>query len=406
LGVSVIDFNTIGPGAPPPPPPPDEDPGLEEVLDTPPPGWAQPRGPKKPPPPPPEPLLVDVNALKLTEPTFLVEDAIETPCTGMVFGASGSGKSFFILDIALHCAAGIPWLGKTVKEGPVIYICGEGRHAVPRRVAAWKKVHGEIPNGRFLMSQRRVQFDPDTINDMLCEINKLAALSELPVLIVIDTMTRSLPGDADENSAKDTMAFIDMCDRLQQQYNCAVIIIHHTGHAEGSKNRARGSSAIKGAMDLEIFLDAGRGVIEWMKTKDSEPHLPIKYELVKMAYGDGPRDNSCIVKYDVKYDPTTENMTKPAKTGAQTLSTLCHKLGTVQIPEDTWRDEFYAEYGGVQAAKKKAFQRAKTDLERIKYIQVRGDVIHVKSVELAGDSIEQAMFGHLLGNNGNNRNDN
>ena len=393
----TIDFNKTDA---PPLLPPDEDPHLEDVLDTPPPVWAQPKGPpRQPPKGPAEPMLVDVNELKLIEPTFLVADAIETPSTGMVFGASGSGKSFFILDIALHCAAGIPWLGKTVKEGPVIYLCGEGRHAVPRRVAAWKSVHGPVPNGRFLMSNRRVQFDPDTILEMLCEINKLAALSELPVLIVIDTMARALPGDCDENSAKDTMAFVDMCDRLQTQYNCAVIIIHHTGHAEDTKKRARGSSALKGAMDLEILLDAGKGVIEWMKTKDSEPHLPIKYELVKTSYGDGPRDNSCVVKYDVKYDPTTENMTKPAKIGAQTLSVLCHKLGTTQIPEDTWREEFYAEYGGAQGARKKAFQRAKDDLEKIKYIQIRGETIHVKSVELAGDSIEQAMFGHLLNGN-------
>jgi len=235
---------------------------------------------------------------------------------------------------------------------------------------------------------------------MLCEINKLAAMGEMPVLIVIDTMARALPGDCDENSAKDTMAFVDMCDRLQSQYNCAVIIIHHTGHAEGANKRARGSSALKGAMDLEILLDADKGVIEWMKTKDSEPHLPIKYELVKTSYGEGPRDNSCVLKYDVRYDPTTENMTKPAKIGAQTLATLCHKIGTTQIPEDAWREEFYATYDGAPKGKRMAFNRAKTDLERIKYIQIRGEVIHVKSVELAGDTIEQAMFGHLL--NGNN----
>ena len=343
-----------------------------------------------------EPLLVDVNLLSLIEPAFLVQDAIETPCTGMVFGASGSGKSFFILDIALHCATGVPWLGKAVKEGPVIYICGEGRHAVPRRVAAWKSVYGAIPNGRFLMSQRRVQFDNDTILEMLCEINGLAAMGELPVLIVIDTMARSLPGDADENSAKDTMAFIDMCDRLQTQYNCAVIIVHHTGHAEGAGKRARGSSALKGAMDLEILLDAGRGVIEWTKTKDSEPHLPVKYELVKTSYGKGPRDNSCIVKYDVAFDPTIDNMTKPAKIGAETLATLCHKLGTVAVTEDTWREEFYAIYDGAPKGKRMAFNRAKTDLERIKYIQIRGETVHVKSVELQGDAIEQAMFGKLL----------
>jgi hypothetical protein len=93
-------------------------------------------------------------------------------------------------------------------------------------------------------------------------------------------------------------------------------------------------------------------------------------------------------------------MTKPAKVGAQTLSLLCHKLGTTQIPEDTFREEFYAEYGGSnQTTKRSAFNRAKIDLERIKYIQIRGEIVHVKSVEAQGDSIEQMMFGHLLNGN-------
>jgi len=350
-----------------------------------------------------ESMLVDVNKLDLSEPDFLIEDAIETPSTGMVFGASGAGKSFFTLDLSLCCASGVPWLGKTVKEGPVIYLCGEGRHAVPRRVAAWRTKYGAIPDGRFLMSRRRIQFDPDSICEMVGEINALAANAVgPPVMIVIDTMARALPGDCDENSAKDTMAFVDMCDRLQSQYNCVVMIVHHTGHSEAANKRARGSSALKGAMDFEILIDKDRGVIEWTKTKDSEPHLPIKYELVKTVYGDGKRDNSCILKYDVAYDPTTEQMTKPAKTGAKALGVLCHKLGTTVITEDTWRDEFYEDHGGTPAAKRQAFKRAKHDLEALQYIEIRGRSIHVTAGNIHGDTIEQAMFGHLLNKRGEN----
>jgi hypothetical protein len=346
-----------------------------------------------------DPMLVDINKVDLTPPNFLIEDAIESPCTGMIFGASGSGKSFFVLDLALCCATGIPWLGKTVKEGPVVLICGEGRHGIPRRVAAWKSIHGAIPDGRFMMSQRRVEFDPETVLEMVCEINGLAAKSEPPVLIVVDTMARSLPGEADENSSRDIMNFLEICDKIQRQYNCVVLLVHHTGHAEASKNRARGSSAIKGALDLEILIDQGRGVIEWTKQKDSECHLPLKYELVKTSYGEGPRDNSCIVKYDVKYDPTTENMTKPAKIGAETLATLCHKLGTTIIPMDVWKEEFFVEYGGPPASRRMPFKRAKDDLEKIHYIEIRGEMVHVKKVKIDDDAIEKAMFGGLLGMN-------
>ena len=222
-------------------------------------------------------------------------------------------------------------------------------------------------------------------------------------MIVVDTMARSLPGDADENSARDVGAFTDACDFLQQQYNCVVMIVHHTGHAEDARRRARGSSALKGAMDFEILLDNDKGIIEWTKTKDAEPHLPIKYELSKTVYGNGPRENSCVMKYDVKYDPTTESMTKAAKVGAKTLAILCHKLGTTAIPMEVWREEFYAEYKGSPASKRMPFKRAKDDLEGIRYIEIRGDMVCVKSETIHEDSIEKAMFGHLIGNNNNNK---
>ena len=347
-----------------------------------------------------DPIFIDINKVDLIPPTFLVDDAIETPCTGMVFGASGSGKSFFVLDIGLCCAAGIPWIGKKTREGLVILIVGEGRHGIPRRVAAWKAKNGSIPDNRFMMSQCRVEFNTETILKMVGEINSLVEKGgQPPVLIIIDTLARSLPMDADENSSRDVMAFVDACDYLQQQYNCVVMIVHHTGHSEDAKRRARGSSALKGAMDLEILLNNDRGVIEWVKTKDSEPHLPIKYELVKTSYGDGPRDNSCVMKYDVAYDPTTEQMTKPAKIGVQILSTLCHKLGTTRITNEVFRDEFQAEYGGTAAVKRQAFKRAKDDLEKVKYIRIRGEDIHVLSPTIQGDSVEEAMFGHLLTKN-------
>lgn len=350
--------------------------------------------------PPKDPLLVDINAVALTEPEYLIDGAIETPCTGMVFGASGSGKSFFVLDTSLHIASGRPWLGKAVKEGVVIYLCGEGRHAVPRRVAAWKHVNGDIPGGRFLMSKRRVEFDEQSIRDMVAEIDGLALAAGAPVLVVIDTMARSLPGDADENSAKDVRGFIDACDYIQQRYSCVVLIVHHTGHAEDAKRRARGSSALKGAMDLEILLDNDKGTIEWTKTKDAEPHLPIKYELEKVQYGDGAKANSCVVKYDVTYDSAIDKATKPVKEGVEVLTSLCHKMGTTRIPESLWREEFFEAHGGASAAKRQAFKRAKDGLEKIGRIEILGDTIRViHSRPNSDQSIEQAMFGHLLDKN-------
>lgn len=248
-------------------------------------------------------VFVDIKTIACIEPQFLVEDVVETPCTGMVFGPSGGGKSFFVLDMIFHIACGKKWLGKPVKQGPVFYVCGEGRHAIPRRLKAWEKHHGEqLPYNSFLMSSARVDFSPESVRDMVIEIDHLGDVTGHPAIIVIDTMARALPGDADENSSKDVGSFIDECDRLQTKYNCVVLIVHHTGHADSASKRARGSSAIKGAMDVEILISKER-TIEWTKTKDMEPHPPIKFELLPVQYGEGKREHSCVLKYDMEWNP-------------------------------------------------------------------------------------------------------
>ncbi|MBV5338162.1 MAG: AAA family ATPase [Deltaproteobacteria bacterium] len=250
-------------------------------------------------------VFVDIKTLQLIEPQFLVEDVIETPCTGMVFGPSGGGKSFFVLDMIFHIACGKKWLGKQVKQGSVFYVCGEGRHAIPRRLKAWETHHKTtVPYGRFMMSAARIDFSPESVRDMVIEIDHMLEQTGPPEIIVIDTMARALPGDADENSSKDVGSFIDECDRLQTKYNCVVLIVHHTGHSDTASKRARGSSAIKGAMDVEMLITKDR-TIEWTKTKDMEPHPPIKFELQPVKYGEGKRDASCVLTYDLEFNPKT-----------------------------------------------------------------------------------------------------
>ena len=59
-------------------------------------------------------------------------------------------------------------------------------------------------------------------------------------------------GDLDENSDKDMGELIRTADKLKDDYQCAVMLVHHTGHA--NLDRARGSTAFKGALDTEIIV--------------------------------------------------------------------------------------------------------------------------------------------------------
>jgi len=288
-------------------------------------------------------VFVDIKTLQLTEPQFLIEDIIETPCTGMVFGPSGSGKSFFVLDMGFHIACGKKWLGKQAQQGAVFYVCGEGRHAIPRRMKAWETYHKtEIPYGRFLMSSVRMDFSPESVRDMTIEIDHMSEQTGPPAIIIVDTMARALPGDADENSSKDVGAFIDECDRLQSKYNCVVLIVHHTGHADSASKRARGSSAIKGAMDVEMLVTKDR-TVEWTKTKDMEPHVPVKFELHPIQYGEGKRDGSCVLKYDLEFNPkTARSETAYRKAARKALAEAIEAEGIGKCMSDTWVNCFAA----------------------------------------------------------------
>ncbi|MBK9442974.1 MAG: AAA family ATPase [Comamonadaceae bacterium] len=53
---------------------------------------------------------------------FLIDEMIETDCVAMVFGASGSGKSFLAIDWSCSVATGTPWLDRDVKQGSVFYL--------------------------------------------------------------------------------------------------------------------------------------------------------------------------------------------------------------------------------------------------------------------------------------------
>jgi len=59
-----------------------------------------------------------------------------------------------------------------------------------------------------------------------------------------------------------------------REFNCTVILVHHTGVSADAQKRARGSSAWKGALDIEINIEPGKkgepSKLHQVKSKDSE----------------------------------------------------------------------------------------------------------------------------------------
>jgi hypothetical protein len=109
----------------------------------------------------------------------------------------------------------------------------------------------------------------------------IRALKVLPRVIIVDTLHRFLRGD--ENSAQDAKTMLDACARLMAEFACSVVLVHHTGVSDEAQHRARGSSAWRGALDIEISVvpPKGDGPIEIVqrKSKDAELAKPMHVEL-------------------------------------------------------------------------------------------------------------------------------
>jgi len=196
----------------------------------------------------------------------------------MVHGPSGGGKTFLVLDMVLSVASkgAVPdWFGNKVRHGTVVYLAGEGHHGLRGRVAAWKQHKGVSGLDMWLS---RHGLDLNTPQGYQKTVDAVRALPNPPEIIVVDTLHRFLDGD--ENSASDAKSMLDACGAMIHEFDCSVVLVHHTGVNAEAQHRARGSSAWRGALDIEISVVPG-DIIEIVqrKSKDAEEAKPVFAEL-------------------------------------------------------------------------------------------------------------------------------
>jgi phage/plasmid primase-like uncharacterized protein len=234
---------------------------------------------------------------------WLVKHWLQEEALIMVHGPSGGGKTFAVLDWCLHMAAGLPdWHGHKVKQGPVVYLAGEGHHGLRSRIAAWKQ-HHNVQNLDMWLS--KAGCDLNTPEGYLRVVEAIRALPKKPSAITVDTLHRFLAGD--ENSAQDAKTMIDACANLMREFQCSVVLVHHTGVSEEAQHRARGSSAWKGALEIEISIIPRKGdkpmQIVQRKSKDAEEAQPlwVKLEIVPIngwLDEDGEQVKSAVLALD------------------------------------------------------------------------------------------------------------
>lgn len=134
-----------------------------------------------------------------------VEGLLASSSLVVVYGAPGSGKTFWVLDLCLHVAAGRLWRGRAVERGAVILLALEGGSGVRNRIAAARaRMHLPYTTPLVLVQcpVDRCRAEAD-VAKVVATVRLIAARLDVPVrMLVVDTLAGALAG-GNENAPED-----------------------------------------------------------------------------------------------------------------------------------------------------------------------------------------------------------
>ena len=250
----------------------------------------------------------------------------------VVYGAPGSSKSFFALDMVAHVARGLPWRGHRVRQSKVAYVAAEGVAGFGSRLAAYSKGHDvsldDVPvfvRGGSLVLKTQVL--------ALCDsINNIGGVG----VVVIDTLAAVTPGE-NENVSEGMGLAIDAANRIINATGASVILIHHTNKT----GEMRGWSGLLGAADNSIRIERKDDVrtahIEKQKEGKDSAEYGYKLRVIDLYEDeDGDMVTSCVVEEseEIAKKPDGRKERKPRSGEFETSDNYAQARHFLQVIEE------------------------------------------------------------------------
>ena len=363
-------------------------------------------------------LLVESwDSIKDEPVEWLVESIIPKRSFVALYAPPASYKSFISLDLAEAIATGRDWMGyKIPKKGAVLYICGEGHGGLGARVKACK-IQNKSPDGAnlyIIRAQLNLRSSPEDFAELLNAINDLIAeIDEQLELIILDTLMRMSGGGFNENSSEDMGGFITQAGKLQEIFECALMVIHHSG--KDVTKGLRGHSSLLGAVDTELEIarqdqlinasDAsviGNAILTVSKQKDGADSIQIGIEIVLVEIGTSDLGFEITTSLAIRHNQEIAGSTqKGSKNNAgsggnqrlemDSLMKVIKAKGSYRVVDgtsrygvalDDWRAEFWSMKGCTEedkAAFKKAWLRARERLVAVNKITIGDNWVWLKA---------------------------
>jgi RecA/RadA recombinase len=225
-----------------------------------------------------KPHFERVNTVGIKPVAWIVKKLIERGTVVLVFGDSGTGKSFFAISLAASIASGTDFFGYPVKRpGACLYIAGEGISGLSRRFYAWEIAAGVSLNTAPVFRYTGAANLIDRPEELSLAIKNHIEKHGEPRLVILDTWARTIGGD--DSNSQDAAALANL-DRIRARYPAlTVLIVHHSGHT--AKDRARGWSGLFAAMDSVYRLEKfdTQIVVTNTKQKEDAPVQPLAFNL-------------------------------------------------------------------------------------------------------------------------------
>ena len=189
-------------------------------------------------------------------PQELIEGVVRVGHKMMISGASKSGKSFLLMELAIALSEGVKWLGFQCKKSKVLYI----------------NLEIDRPSfiNRFIQIYEAMKLKPKHNHDIAIwnlrgesmPLDKLATILIRRVFlrgydaIIIDPIYKVMIGD--ENNATDMAQFTNVFEKICYETGCTFVYSHH--HSKGaqgfkkSMDRASGSGVFSRDADAQVDM--------------------------------------------------------------------------------------------------------------------------------------------------------
>jgi RecA-family ATPase len=172
---------------------------------------------------------VDVMLYEPLPLSWAVQGVFVLKEANVIFGTGAGCKSTLMADLAVCAVYGLPWLGRELIQGRVLYLDWESSgDTVAWRVKRILRAKGlEAVAGQFMYKRMRAPI-----------VRELEAIRELiasfqPTYLIVDSMGFAIGGD----TQKETLV-LEVFERLSgpiEEHGICLIFVDHTPHADKEK---------------------------------------------------------------------------------------------------------------------------------------------------------------------------